>query len=385
MMNTHSTEQDEQLMQQALALAWQGRYSTSPNPRVGCVVVQGNQIVGQGFHVQAGSSHAEVHALRQAGSLAQGATVYVTLEPCAHYGRTPPCAEALIQAKVKRVVAAILDPNPLVAGKGMAMLKDAGIEVQSGVLAQQARQINRGFLSRIERKRPFVSLKTAVSLDGKLALANGQSQWITGSMARADVQKLRAKSCAILTGISTILADNARLNVRDFPVLRQPIRVVLDSQLRMPMDAHLIQDQQATWIFTLNADYQHFQNYPNVRIFHIESSTAQTQLPLTQVLQTLAEEGIGELLIEAGGTLNSALFAQELVDEIIWYQSPKILGGNGAIPFRLPEYPDALTTASSWQTVDLETIGDDIKWVLQHQNTLHFLNGISTHKVFCEQ
>jgi diaminohydroxyphosphoribosylaminopyrimidine deaminase/5-amino-6-(5-phosphoribosylamino)uracil reductase len=211
------SELDISMMQNALALAWQGRFSTSPNPRVGCVIARGSQIVGQGFHLQAGGPHAEVHALRQAGALAEGATAYVTLEPCSHYGRTPPCAKSLMEAGVTRVVAAMADPNPLVAGKGLAMLREAGIDVSDGLLQTEARALNRGFLSRIERARPFVRLKCAAGLDGKTALANGQSQWITGAEARADVQILRAESCAILTGIGTVLADNPQLNVRDFP------------------------------------------------------------------------------------------------------------------------------------------------------------------------
>ena len=223
---------DTQMMQTALELAKLGRFSTSPNPRVGCVIAHGTQIVGQGFHVKAGEPHAEVHALRQAGAAAKGATAYVTLEPCSHYGRTPPCAEALVHSGVTRVVAAMTDPNPLVAGKGLSMLEAAGIRTESGLLEAQARELNRGFLSRIERGRPFVRLKCAASLDGKTALSDGRSFWITGEAAREDVQILRAESCAVLTGIGTVLADNPKLNVRSFPTLRQPARIVLDSRLQ---------------------------------------------------------------------------------------------------------------------------------------------------------
>ncbi|WP_277073836.1 bifunctional diaminohydroxyphosphoribosylaminopyrimidine deaminase/5-amino-6-(5-phosphoribosylamino)uracil reductase RibD, partial [Simonsiella muelleri] len=250
-MTTHFSDLDHAHMHRALELAWQGRFSTSPNPRVGCVIAHGEQIVGQGFHVKAGEPHAEVHALRQAGSLAQGATAYVTLEPCAHYGRTPPCAESLRESGVARVVAAMRDPNPLVAGKGLAILTAAGVLVECGLLEHKARELNRGFLSRIERKRPFISLKMAASLDGKTALSDGCSKWITGELARSDVQQLRAQSCAILTGIGTILADNPQLNVRQFNTLRQPIRVILDSYFRLPEKSQVVQDDGETWLFTL--------------------------------------------------------------------------------------------------------------------------------------
>ncbi|CRZ19646.1 bifunctional diaminohydroxyphosphoribosylaminopyrimidine deaminase/5-amino-6-(5-phosphoribosylamino)uracil reductase RibD [Kingella kingae] len=352
--------QDTQHMQRALELAWQGRFSTSPNPRVGCVIAHGSQIVGQGFHVQAGSPHAEVHAIRQAGELARGATAYVTLEPCSHYGRTPPCAEGLIAAGVSRVVAAMTDPNPLVAGKGLAMLQAAGIAVEQGLLEHEARQLNRGFLSRIERNRPFVSLKIAASLDGKTALSNGQSQWITGAAARADVQIQRAQSCAVLTGIGTVLADNPRLNVRDFPTVRQPLRVVLDSQLRTPKSSHIIQDGQRTLIITTSPDTQKFATYANVEI-----SKQPAPISLPEVLHELAQRGIGELMIEAGSHLASAFLQQDLLDEIVYYQAPKLLGDTARGAFLLPENDDMLRQNPAWQTVSLDRVGDDIKWVLQ--------------------
>ncbi|EMT7668530.1 bifunctional diaminohydroxyphosphoribosylaminopyrimidine deaminase/5-amino-6-(5-phosphoribosylamino)uracil reductase RibD, partial [Neisseria gonorrhoeae] len=250
------------MMENALRLAALGRFSTSPNPRVGCVIAHGRQIVGQGFHVKAGEPHAEVHALRQAGEMAKGATAFVTLEPCSHYGRTPPCAEALLRSGVTRVVAAMRDPNPPVAGKGLVLLKAAGIKTECGLLENKARELNRGFLSRIERRRPFVRLKCAVSLDGKTALSDGSSFWITGEEARADVQVLRAESCAVLTGIGTVLADNPRLNVRAFPTLRQPARIVLDSRLRLPPNSHLVTDGQSpTYIATLERDEDKLRPY----------------------------------------------------------------------------------------------------------------------------
>ncbi|WP_042226140.1 bifunctional diaminohydroxyphosphoribosylaminopyrimidine deaminase/5-amino-6-(5-phosphoribosylamino)uracil reductase RibD [Kingella kingae] len=352
--------QDTQHMQRALELAWQGRFSTSPNPRVGCVIAHGSQIIGQGFHVQAGSPNAEVHAIRQAGELARGATAYVTLEPCSHYGRTPPCAEGLIAAGVSRVVAAMTDPNPLVAGKGLAMLQAAGIVVEQGLLEHEARQLNRGFLSRIERNRPFVSLKIAASLDGKTALSNGQSQWITGAAARADVQIQRAQSCAVLTGIGTVLADNPRLNVRDFPTVRQPLRVVLDSQWRTPKSTHIIKDGQRTLIITTSPDTQKFATYANVEI-----SKQPAPISLPEVLHELAQRGIGELMIEAGSHLASAFLQQDLVDEIVYYQASKLLGNTARGAFLLPENDNVLRQNPAWQTISLDRVGDDIKWVLQ--------------------
>lgn len=360
------TQTDYDMMALALRLAQSGRFSTSPNPRVGCVLAHGNQIVGQGFHLQAGGSHAEVHALRQAGNLARGATAYVTLEPCSHYGHTPPCADALIEAGVARVIAAMQDPNPLVAGKGLAKLRAAGIQTASGLLEDQARAINRGFISRMERKRPFVRLKCAASLDGKTALSDGSSQWITGSEARADVQILRAESCAVLTGIGTVLADNPRLTVRDFPVIRHPARIVLDSRLRIPSDSHLLSDAHApTIIATLNHQIEalnRVQTHPHVRIIHPQSHG--DTIDLAHLLTLLAENGIGELLLETGTTLSAAFLTAGLVDEIVLYQSPKILGETACGLFRLPENPEALTQPAAWQTLQVETVGEDIKWTL---------------------
>ncbi len=367
------SDTDIRMMQNALALARLGRFSTSPNPRVGCVVAHGGQIVGQGYHVKAGEPHAEVHALRQAGAMAKGATAYVTLEPCSHYGRTPPCAKALIESGVKRVVAAMTDPNPLVAGKGLAMLSAAGIQTESGLLEHEARELNRGFLSRIERNRPYVRLKCATSLDGKTALSDGQSQWITGETARNDVQQMRAESCAILTGIGTVLADNPRLNVRTFPTLRQPIRVVLDSQLRTPLDSHLVSDGQSpTLIVTLADDqarWQPYLAYPHIDIVRPSESIGQ-RIDLKQLLTILAGKGVGELMIEAGPTLNTAFLKANLVDEIVLYQSPKILGNPGKMLFDFDECPDILQRPPRWQSQSVEILDTDIKWTLIRSATI---------------
>lgn len=357
---------DHSMMQAALDLAWQGRFSTSPNPRVGCVIAHGSQVVGQGFHVQAGHAHAEIHALSQAGSLAQGATAYVTLEPCSHTGRTGPCALALINAGIRRVVVAIKDPNPLVAGQGMAMLRAAGVEVDCGLMAEQARAQNRGFLSRIERQRPFIRLKIATSLDGKSALANGQSQWITGSEARTDVHIMRAESCAILTGIGTVLADNPSLNVRHIDTIRQPLRIVLDSHGRIPSHCQLMQeDGSPTLVVTTCAASERFDKYPppsHVSILNIQSE-AQGRIDLQALWPKLAKLGIGELMIEAGSTLSSACLQHDWVDEMVVYQAPKILGQPGQNAFNLAENPQALSH-HDWHTQSIRLVGDDIKWVL---------------------
>ena len=370
--DTYFSSTDVSMMHQALNLAALGRFSTSPNPRVGCVIAHGSQIVGQGFHVKAGEPHAEVHALRQAGEMAQGATAFVTLEPCSHYGRTPPCAEALIQAGVSRVVAAMRDPNPLVAGKGLALLEAAGIKTECGLLESEARELNRGFLSRIERRRPFIRLKCAVSLDGKTALSDGNSFWITGEQARTDVQTLRAESCAVLTGIGTVLADNPWLNVRAFATLRQPARIVLDSRLRLPPYSHLVTDGQSpTYIATLEHDedkLRPYREHAHIRIL-MPSETADGKIDLHHLMRLLADEGFGEIMVEAGSELTSAFLAEDLADEIVLYCSPKILG-SGKDLFSLPENRAALSAPPLWTPVSTEILGHDIKTVFRKNDNV---------------
>lgn len=370
--DTYFSSTDVSMMQNALDLAALGRFSTSPNPRVGCVIAHGRQIVGQGFHVKAGEPHAEVHALRQAGEMAQGATAFVTLEPCSHYGRTPPCAEALLRSGVTRVVAAMRDPNPLVAGKGLALLESAGIKTECGLLENKARELNRGFLSRIERRRPFVRLKCAVSLDGKTALSDGSSFWITGEEARADVQVLRAESCAVLTGIGTVLADNPQLNVRDFPTLRQPARIVLDSRLRLPPYSHLVTDGQSpTYIATLERDedkLRPYREHAHIRIL-MPSETVDGKIDLHHLMRLIADEGFGEIMVEAGSELTSAFLAEDLADEIVLYRSPKILG-SGKDLFSLPENRAALSAPPLWTPVSTEILGHDIKTVFRKNDNV---------------
>lgn len=372
---------DEKFMQIALDLAWQGRFSTSPNPRVGCVIAQGEQIVGQGFHVYTGEPHAERHALNQAGHFAAGATAYVTLEPCSHTGRTGPCAQALIDAGISRVVMAMTDPNPLVQGKGRAMLQRAGIEVSSGLLAQQARMLNVGFLSRIERQRPYIRLKVAASLDSKTALSNGDSKWITGEAARDDVQTLRAESCAILTGINTVLADNPLLNVRRFNTIRQPIRIILDSRLRLTVNHHVISDSNSpTLIITTVQDTEKkavFTPYDHVSIITVPADQ-HGRIDLNQLWPALAQRQIGMILVEAGLSLNSALLNSKVVDEIIYYQAPKFLGQPAKNAFSLAEDPQALHK-SEWNTMALDLVGTDCRWQLQHTETSLWANGIDSY------
>uniref|UniRef100_UPI00387E2FEA bifunctional diaminohydroxyphosphoribosylaminopyrimidine deaminase/5-amino-6-(5-phosphoribosylamino)uracil reductase RibD n=1 Tax=Neisseria elongata TaxID=495 RepID=UPI00387E2FEA len=367
------SDTDRDMMRRALTLAAEGRFSTSPNPRVGCIIAHGGQIVGQGFHLKAGGPHAEVHALRQAGENAHGATAYVTLEPCSHYGRTPPCAEALIQAGVSRVVAAIADPNPQVAGKGLAMLSAAGIRTESGLLETEARELNRGFLSRIERGRPFVRLKCAASLDGKTALSDGLSQWITGEAARHDVQILRAESCAVLTGIGTVLADDPQLNVRAFPTLRQPLRIILDSRLRLPPTAKLLADPASPVLLLTAVPPEKYPAalavVPHLDILTVPAADGRISLPAALTL--LAERGIGELLVEAGATLCGAFLQADLADEIVLYQAGKILGGNARSLFDLPENPAALQQPASWQTRSVTILdGGDLKQVLRKKEAV---------------
>lgn len=355
---------DQQMMCRALHLAEQGRNSTSPNPRVGCVISKDEHIIGEGFHLQAGTPHAEVHALAQASDAAEGATAYVTLEPCSHYGRTPPCAQALIDAKVSRVVMAQLDPNPLVAGNGQKMLAQAGIETQVGLLEEDARTLNRGFLSRIERQRPFIFLKCAASLDGKTALNNGTSQWITGPEARHEVQLLRAQSCAILTGVGTVLADDPRLTVRAISTLRHPTRVVLDTHLRTPLSAQILDTQQApTIVMTMIKDHEQHQPYLDRGVQVIVVDTNKGHLDLLDAVTKLAALGIGELMIEAGSQLNGAFLEANLVDEIVLFQAPKILGHQAQGLFGLEE-ATVLEACSRWQTQSLTLVGADSKWVL---------------------
>ena len=351
-------------MAQALRLAEQGLYTTQPNPRVGCVIAHGERVVGQGWHQRAGGPHAEVYALREAGADARGATAYVTLEPCAHHGRTPPCADALIAAGLGRVVIAAEDPFPQVAGQGIARLRAAGIAVESGLMREAAREINIGFFSRIERHRPWVRVKLAMSLDGRTALANGESKWITGEAARADVQHWRARSSAILTGIGTVLADNPQLTVR-LPVgvsgepghAYTPMRVILDRHLRTPAGSHVLDGQTPTLMLHAASAT------PDERFARVECIAIAEQhgaLDLHAVLALLAGRGCSELHVEAGPTLCGALFAAGLADELLIYMAPLLLGDTARPLLALPPLADM---AARWKlnVLDSRAIGQDLR------------------------
>jgi diaminohydroxyphosphoribosylaminopyrimidine deaminase/5-amino-6-(5-phosphoribosylamino)uracil reductase len=355
---------DAMHMAQALRLAEQGLYTTQPNPRVGCIIAHGERVVGQGWHERAGEPHAEVYALREAGDQARDATAYVTLEPCAHHGRTPPCADALIAAGVRRVVIAAEDPFPQVAGQGIAKLRAAGISVESGLMRDMAREINIGFFSRIERHRPWVRVKLAMSLDGRTALANGESKWITGEAARMDVQRWRARSSAILTGVGTVLADNPQLTVRwsgeTQPTGRDysPWRVILDRHLRTPAGSHVLDGQTPTLL--LHAASATFTDDRFSRVECIAVAEQHEALDLRAVLALLAGRGCSELHVEAGPTLCGALFAAGLADELLIYMAPLLLGDSARPLLALPPLADM---AARWKlnVQDTRAVGQDLR------------------------
>jgi diaminohydroxyphosphoribosylaminopyrimidine deaminase/5-amino-6-(5-phosphoribosylamino)uracil reductase len=346
-------------MARALQLAARGLFTTHPNPRVGCVIVKDGRVVGEGWHERAGTPHAEIHALKAAGASARSATVYVTLEPCSHHGRTPPCAEALIDAGVARVVAAMTDPNPLVAGGGISMLTLAGIRAEVGLMETEARALNPGFVSRMTRQRPWVRLKTASTLDGKTALANGASQWITGEAARADVQKLRARACAILTGSGTVLADNPRMNVRDFDIGRQPLRVIVDSELRTQANAAIL----PALIACHHADPLARAALEQAGAEVIEMPGVNGRVDLAALLTLLAQRGINELHVEAGARLNGALLASKLVDEWVAYLAPMAVGDDARGLFAQPSLT-SLADAARFKLADVRQIGSDLRLTL---------------------
>ena len=330
---------DHRHMARALRLAARGLYTTDPNPRVGCVLVRDGAVVGEGWHVRAGEPHAEIHALRAAGQSARGAIAYVTLEPCSHHGRTPPCADALIEAGVARVVVAMEDPNPQVAGQGLARLRAAGISTAAGLMQAQAEALNPGFIKRMRTGLPFVRCKLAMSLDGRTAMASGESQWITGSAARADVHRLRARSSAMLTGIGTVLSDDPSLNARleDDRDIEQPLRVVLDSHLRMPVMARLLTLPGRSIVCCAGgADPARAEALLATGAEVIELAADQGRVSPAAVLDFLGREGVNEVMVEAGATLNGALLAAGLIDELVVYLAPHLMGDAARGLFHLP-------------------------------------------------
>jgi diaminohydroxyphosphoribosylaminopyrimidine deaminase / 5-amino-6-(5-phosphoribosylamino)uracil reductase len=359
------TSQDIEWMTRALRLAARGLYTTSPNPRVGCVIVNHGQVVGEGAHLKAGEPHAEVHALRAAGEQARGATAYVTLEPCSHFGRTPPCADALVNAGVSRVVVAMQDPNPLVAGNGIARLQVQGIAVTVGVCEAQALALNPGFVLRMTQQQPYVRLKVAASLDGRTALANGDSQWITSAAARRDVHHWRAQSCAIVTGIASILKDDSSLTVREVKTPRQPLRVIVDSQLRIPIDAKVLQDGNALVAYAQgDAAKLEVLQVMGVRTLHAPDSlapnAAQAQVDLAVLMQALTALPCNEVLIEAGATLSGAFLQSGLVDELLLYYAPKLMGHTARGMFALPELTQ-MSAVRDLHILDVRQFGQDLR------------------------
>ena len=353
---------DHAFMACALQLAQRGLYSTTPNPRVGCILVRDGKVIGEGWHERAGLPHAEAGALAAtvgAGDTARGATVYVTLEPCSHFGRTPPCADALIEAGVVRVVAAMRDPNPLVAGQGLARMAAAGIEAVSGLLEAEATELNIGFVSRMTRGRPWLRLKVAASLDGKTALNNGVSQWITGPEARRDAHAWRARSCAVLTGIGTVRDDNPRLTVREVQTARQPLRVVIDSRLETPPDATVLEgghvliaaaQDDAGRRAALSARGAEIVLLPN----------ALGKVDLAELLRELGRRGINEVLAEAGTRLNGSLLRENCVDELLIYQAPILIGDAARGMFGLGEITD-LAGARRLHIIERRAVGADFR------------------------
>ncbi|WP_151671660.1 bifunctional diaminohydroxyphosphoribosylaminopyrimidine deaminase/5-amino-6-(5-phosphoribosylamino)uracil reductase RibD [Nitrincola schmidtii] len=360
------TTEDRIYMSRALQLAARGLYTTDPNPRVGCVIVKADQIIGEAWHQRAGEPHAEPLALQQAGERARGATAYVTLEPCSHFGRTPPCADALVKAGLARVVVAMQDPNPLVAGRGLQKLQEAGITVACGLFADQAQALNPGFIKRMRHQRPFVRLKSAMSLDGRTAMHSGESQWITGPEARADVQRLRARSSAIMTGIGSVLLDNPQLTVRDPSLVsegidHQPLRVVMDSHLRLPLDANILENPAQVLVVTTDqADASKRRALLDLGTSVLSLTEVNKQLPITQVLDYLAQERqCNELLVETGAMLAGSFIEQALVDEWVVYMAPTLLGSDARPLVKLP-----LTNMVEQRRLtltDLRQLGADVR------------------------
>jgi len=377
-------KEDYTFMARAILLAKKGLYTTHPNPRVGCVITQENKIIGKGYHQRAGEPHAEINALANCKVSPVGGTAYVTLEPCSHIGKTPPCADALIEAQIKRVVIAMQDPNPQVAGQGIQRLQEAGIEVEVGLLEAQARQLNPGFIKRMEKGLPWVRVKLAMSLDGRTAMASGESQWITGREARHDVQKLRASADAIVTGIGTILADNPSLNVRlsasELAIqgeVRQPQRIIIDTELKTPLDAKLFKLEGKTLIVTdenLQGDGDNKDNDDNEQLikafkamgagFLFIKKDDSGRLSLKTLFHELAKREINEVHVEAGATLCGSLIQQQLVDEIIIYMAPVFMGSNARGLLDLAGL-DEMKDKIELSICDIRKVGKDFRFSIQ--------------------
>ena len=355
-------EADREFMARALVLAARAMTDASPNPRVGCVIVRDGRVLGEGWTQAPGSNHAEVEALldaRRNGHDVRGATVYVSLEPCSHFGRTPPCATAMIEAHVGRVIAAVEDPNPLVAGGGLEMLRSAGIDVRCGLLEQEAAEVNVGFFSRMQRGRPWVRMKIAASLDGKTALGNGVSKWITCEESRRDGHAWRARSCVVLTGIGTVQADDPEMNVRLVETARQPLRVLVDSRLDVDPGARIFKAEGRVLVATVSADAQRIAALQGVGAEVVTLPDARGKVDLAALMQELARRQVNEVHVEAGFRLNGSLVKAGVVDELLVYLAPMLIGeAQGMV--HLPELSD-LTQAQRLQFREVTTVGDDVR------------------------
>jgi len=377
---TSFSSAEQTFMCRAIELAKLGHYTTSPNPRVGCVIVKDGFIVGEGFHKKAGTEHAEVHALIQAGDHARNATAYVTLEPCSHFGRTPPCAESLIKAGIAQVIIAMVDPNPQVSGKGIKLLEAAGIRTKLGLLNAEANALNIGFIKLMTEHKPYVRLKMATSLDGKIAMANGESKWITGSDARKDVQRLRAQCCAIICGADSVIFDQAKMTVRHGELgeisqnyleneLRQPIRIIVDSQNRLTPDLALFNHQSPIIIIRAKenngkteSDLENQQHWPHF-VEQVELPlTKQQKVDLNALISFLAERAFNDILVESGSHLAGAFVEQNLVDELILYQAPKLMGKSAQSMLIMPSL-ETLSDAKALNIIETTMIGEDIRIV----------------------
>ena len=350
--------EDHRWMSRAIELAARGMNTTTPNPRVGCVIVREGEVVGEGWHERAGEPHAEVMALAQAGGRARGASVYLTLEPCSHHGRTPPCTDALVEARVGRVIAAMEDPNPLVNGEGLARLRAAGIDVRCGLLGAEAAELNPGFVSRMTRGLPWVRMKVAASLDGFTALADGSSQWITGELARTDGHRWRSRSCAVLTGIGTVREDNPRMTARLDGVTRQPLKVLVDSRLEVDLDAHILKGGEVLVVCAhQREDIASQLRDRGCEVLQLANSAGKVDLPA--LMRELARRGINELHVEAGHKLNGSMLREGCVDELLMYWAPSLLG-SGRPMFEL----EAVSSLDKRLQLDLhsvERIGQDLR------------------------
>lgn len=354
------TTADFQHMARALRLAERGLYTTAPNPRVGCVLTRDGQVVGEGWHEYAGGPHAEINALKAAGGLAAGATAYVTLEPCSHHGRTPPCSDALIKAGVSRVVAAMKDPNPRVSGEGLARLREAGINVLAGLLEDEAEALNPGFVKRMRTAKPYVRCKLAASLDGRTAMASGESKWITSEAARRDVHRLRARSSAIMTGIGTVLTDDPSLNVRleGYESVRHPLRVILDPRLSTPENAGMLRLPGETLIVTASDDDEQRERLETAGAEVVRLAGGPDAIDLPALMRLLAEREMNEVLLETGATLSGAALRAGIIDEMTIYLAPLLMGDAARGMFHLPGL-DTMTQGIELDIQDVRAVGRD--------------------------